>query len=156
MFSYIHFAPSKRRFLKALLIANGSFLLPLALICISPLRLPAQESRGNIAGRVTDSSGAAMPGTTVSVVNQGTNVSGRVQSNAQGEYQILLLNPGLYTITAEISGFKGFRAGPIELRVNDHLQVDIPLQLGDMSEKVEVTCSDEKNHYSGGGANREV
>lgn len=72
------------------------------------LPAPGQESRSNIVGRVTDSSGAVVPNATVTATNQGTNVAVHAVSNGDGNYQVLSLNPGIYRITTAMTGFKTF------------------------------------------------
>ena len=76
----------------------------------------AQESRGSIAGLIVDSSGGALPGVTVTVVNNGTNSTTSLVTNDTGQYAALFLLPGSYRVTAELSGFQkqgsSHRAGP--------------------------------------------
>src|SRR5947208_9487161 len=66
----------------------------------------AQDFRGGITGRIVDSSGARMPGVTVTAVNAATNVPSTTITNGDGDYAILFLNPGRYALTAELQGFK--------------------------------------------------
>ena len=66
----------------------------------------AQEFRGAIAGVVTDATQSALPGVTVTVANVATKVSTEVVTDDQGRYQVRYLNPGTYTVTARLEGFK--------------------------------------------------
>ena len=66
----------------------------------------AQESRGSIAGLVADSSGGALPGVTVTIVNTGTNATVTQVTNSTGQYSVLFLLPGTYTVSVELSGFQ--------------------------------------------------
>ena len=66
----------------------------------------AQESRGSIAGLVVDSSGGALPGVTVTIRNNGTNATVVQTTNDAGQYTAVLLLPGTYTVTVELSGFQ--------------------------------------------------
>src|SRR5438552_4351415 len=66
----------------------------------------AQEFRGSITGRVTDPSGASVPGSQVTVTNTATNTSNSVTTNEAGVYTVLYLTPGRYTVVAEVRGFK--------------------------------------------------
>src|SRR5687768_11541392 len=66
----------------------------------------AQDFRGAIGGRVTDESGAVLPGVTVTVTNKETNVSNNTVTNDTGSYSLLYLTPGTYSVTAELQGFR--------------------------------------------------
>ncbi len=99
-----------------------------------------QESRGSVVGRVSDKTGAVVPGASVKITNQATNVSETVLTNSEGNYQVRFLNPGMYTIVASLAGFKTAEKRDIEVRINDRLNVDIVLEVGDISEKVSVSA----------------
>src|SRR5712692_5877225 len=98
----------------------------------------AQEFRGSISGRVTDPSGAAVPGSQVTVTNTATNVSDSETTNEAGVYTVLYLAPGRYTVVAEKQGFKKL-LHTIDVRVGDKITLDLPLEVGTMSETVNVT-----------------
>ena len=66
----------------------------------------AQDFRGAITGRVTDTSGAVLPGVTVTLTNVATNVASSTTANSDGVYNLLYLRPGTYTVTIELQGFK--------------------------------------------------
>src|SRR3989441_13013816 len=86
----------------------------------------AQEFRGSITGRVTDPSGASVPGSQVTVTNSATNVSSSVTTNEEGVYSVLYLAPGQYTVVAEMRGFKKLLRS-VEVRVGDKLTLDLQL-----------------------------
>ena len=99
----------------------------------------AQEARGTITGTVRDSSGAVIPGASVTIVNvaMGTEVS--VVTNDIGLFQAPYLLPGTYRVTAELSGFtKATRE--VELRIADRLEIDLSLAAGSTAETVNVTA----------------
>jgi len=100
----------------------------------------AQESRGSIVGRVTDSSGALVPGAAVSATNESTNVVTNAKSNDQGNYQILFLVPGTYKVSAVMTGFKTWIKENVQVRVNDRIGLDIELAGGAVSENVVVSA----------------
>jgi hypothetical protein len=100
----------------------------------------AQETRGTILGRVTDSTGAIVPNATVRASNVATGVPAEGKSNAAGNYTLPYLLPGTYTIQAELAGFKKFVREGIEIRVNDTVEVNIELTVGNLSESVEVSA----------------
>lgn len=117
-------------------------VFPLILFTSLLLTSPAfsQESRGSFLGRVTDSSGAAVPGVEVKATNEATNVATTALTNAEGNYQLLFLNPGVYRIRATVAGFKSFEKNHLEVRINERLGLDIGLEVGDVSEKMTVSA----------------
>jgi hypothetical protein len=114
----------------------AALLLLLAFVAAS-----AQESRGSIAGQVTDPAGAAVPGATVSVKNVDTNAEATATTNEEGAYSFPLLNPGKYTLTVTSQGFSTAVREGIELRVADKLTLDMPLQVGGLSDVVTTVAS---------------
>ncbi len=100
----------------------------------------AQESRGSIVGRISDSSGAVIPGVTVTATNVNTGVIATAGTNDQGSYQILFLIPGIYRVSAEIKGFKRFERDNVEVRVNDRIGLDIRMEVGDITQEVQVSA----------------
>jgi len=103
--------------------------------------VPAQESRGTLQGRVTDPSGAAVPGATVEVLNLATGVVVTSVTNEQGSYRAPLLNPGNYRVTVSLSGFNKFVSDQIEVHVADVLTVDATLKVGSLTDEVTVTAT---------------
>ena len=100
--------------------------------------LISQESHGTITGRVLDASGAALPGAEVHAINTSTGATVSAKSNESGNYSLPYLVPSMYVLTAEMHGFKKTERSRIELRVNDILNIDFQLQVGNVSEVVEV------------------
>src|SRR5262249_44617768 len=84
----------------------------------------AQESRGTIAGLVVDSSGGALPGVTVTIVNTGTNAQVVQTTNSVGQYAALFLLPGTYTVTVELSGFQKKEHPNVQVHVGERVQLD--------------------------------
>ena len=114
--------------------------LPALLILLSfvPAAFP-QESRGTITGQVTDAGAAVIPKVTVVISNVDTGQSVTLTTNESGSYVAPLLLLGKYRVTAEITGFKRFIREGIELSVNDKLQVDIKLDVGEVTQSITVT-----------------
>lgn len=100
----------------------------------------AQEARGRILGRVTDSTGAVVPGVTVRLTHVATFVTRNLESNALGNYTAPYLPTGIYQLTAEKQGFKRFVRENIELRINEDLEINLALEVGVVSESVTVTA----------------
>jgi hypothetical protein len=109
-------------------------------LAAASLTASAQDFRGAVTGRVVDSSNARMPGVTVTATNVATNVASTTVTNGEGDYSILFLNPGTYTVTAELSGFKKVSRPNIEVRIGDKLDVNMTLEVGRMEETVSVTA----------------
>lgn len=99
----------------------------------------AQEFRGSISGRVTEASGAAVPNATVTVTNTATNTVTTGLTNESGEYNVLYLIPGRYSVAVEAKGFKRTVRQNTEIRVGDKLQLDLALEVGAVSESVTIT-----------------
>jgi hypothetical protein len=100
----------------------------------------AQEFRGAIEGTVTDATGGVLPGVTVTVTNTATAVQQDVVTDDSGRYRVLYLNPGTYSVAAELSGFKKALRPENPVRVGDVLRVDLVLETGGVSETVQVTA----------------
>jgi hypothetical protein len=100
----------------------------------------AQTSQGRILGTITDSSGAVVVNAAVRVTNIATAVSRSVQTNSSGEYVVLPLDPGNYTVEAEVVGFKKAISKPVLLEVSREVRVDLKLQPGAISETVQVSA----------------
>jgi Carboxypeptidase regulatory-like domain/TonB dependent receptor len=98
----------------------------------------AQESRGTIIGRITDASGAVMPGAEVRAVNTATNVMATAATNEAGNFNIPFLIPGTYRVTAELAGFKKFIRNSVEVRVSETVELDMQLEIGNVSETTEI------------------
>ena len=113
-------------FVACLLLASGSAAM-------------AQEARGTLQGRVSDASGAVVPGATVEVTNVNTGVTTPTTSNEEGNYRMPFLNPGTYRVTVTLDGFSKFVSQNIELHVAEVLNVDATLQPGQLTDEVTVT-----------------
>ena len=98
----------------------------------------AQESRGVITGRIQDPSGAVLAGVTVRATNVETRVVASTSTNETGNFTLPLLLPGFYTVSAEITGFKKSVYENIQVRVADTTDLTIKLEIGSLSESVEV------------------
>src|SRR5438105_4738986 len=96
------------------------------------------QTFGSIGGEVRDSSGAIAADVTVTVVNTGTNATRTVTTNEAGEYFFPSLPPGMYTVKAEKTGFKSVVRNQIELQVQLAARIDFELQIGQVSESIEV------------------
>jgi outer membrane receptor for ferrienterochelin and colicin len=110
------------------------------LIALAPIALFGQSSNGSISGTITDESGAALPGVTVSAVNTATGIERSNVSNATGHYQIALLPPGTYNVKMDLSGFQPMRRDNVTVNVGSDTTMDVKLKPG-VAETVTVTAS---------------
>jgi Carboxypeptidase regulatory-like domain/TonB dependent receptor len=117
---------------------KAAVLTILFLLCVL---LPAagQETTGTILGTVTDSSGAVVPGATISITNTDKNAVIRtVPSGKDGSFTAPLLPLGHYSIKIESKGFRAFTKSNIELNIRDQYRVDAILSPGSITENVTV------------------
>lgn len=97
-----------------------------------------QAFYGSIVGNVTDASDAAVPNATVAVINVETNVEIEVKTNDSGLYQALNLKTGTYRVRVSVPGFQTFLRENIVLQAGQQARVDVRLQVGEVSQTVEV------------------
>jgi hypothetical protein len=100
----------------------------------------AQVTTGTIVGTVRDPQGAAVPGATVTLTDQGKGTSQAVVTDAQGSYIAPFLIPGTYDVAVEIAGFRKYAHRGVVLQVNQRARVDIALELGGLEEATEVVA----------------
>src|SRR5690349_21734162 len=103
--------------------------------------LTAQGFRATVVGRVTDDTGAVLPGAMITITNVGTNESRTVIVNDSGEYTIPQLAPGQYTLMAEYTGFNKVVRSGIVLETNQQARFDVVLKVGGITEEVEVSAA---------------
>jgi hypothetical protein len=108
-------------------------------ILLAPMHAAAQVAVGTLLGNVTDESGAAVPGATITATETRTNISRTAVSNEAGRYTFTNTSPGLYRVAGELVGFKKFTRENIEVSVNTTVRVDVGLSVGALEESVMVT-----------------
>src|SRR5262245_31076378 len=101
----------------------------------------AQDFRGSIAGTVIDASGGVLPGVTIVVKNVDTGVAQETITDDKGLYAVLYLNPGTYSVSAELQGFKRVTRAGNDVRVGEVLRVDLTMAPGAIEETVTVTAA---------------
>ena len=99
----------------------------------------AQEFRGSITGRVSDTAGAVVAGAQVSATNTATNTATWATTDDSGDYTLLFLTPGKYDIAVEARSFKKLLRRGVEVRVGDKLTLDLTLEVGEIAETVNIT-----------------
>ena len=100
----------------------------------------AQTFRGGISGRVADSSGAVLPGVTVTATNDATGVTRTTVTSAGGDFSVPDLQLGTYTIEATLQGFQTLRT-KLEVSVSQVASVELKMGLSQVAETINVTAS---------------
>src|SRR2546422_1031143 len=100
-----------------------------------------QGERATVTGSVSDSTQAVIPGATVAIRNIATNVVLRTTTNGAGLYYLPALPPGQYQVTAEKTGFRQARIDELTLTVGLTATVNIVLEVGTLSEAVEIKAT---------------
>ncbi len=100
----------------------------------------AQQGTTEVRGRVVDPQGALLPGVTVTVRNQDTGMFRETVSNSDGTFLVTGIVPGRYEISAELQGFKKFMRKDMELEIGKTATIDVPLEVGQLSETVNVSA----------------
>lgn len=112
------------------------------LVVVSLILLGSRIAFGQSAqvqGAVTDSSGALIPGASVTVTNAATGITLKTQTNSDGQYTVPFLQPGVYNIVVEHSGFVSVRRTGVHLEVDQKAGIDFELKAGGATQTVEVT-----------------
>jgi len=104
---------------------------------LGPLR--AQTTFGVIVGVVTDASEAAVPNVSLTVTNTAMGIARQLKTNQVGQYRVESLLPGIYSVRAEIAGFQVTEVTGVEVPVSRTVTVNIVMQVGAVTQKVEVT-----------------
>src|SRR5579859_6810638 len=117
-------------------------VLLLALVAICAIPAFGQVDRGAIEGRVLDSSGGAVPKASVTVTNKATGVGVTTPVNESGEYQVLALIPGIYSVKVNADGFEGELRDDVNLHLQDRLSLDFVLKVGSVNQQVVVSAGE--------------
>jgi hypothetical protein len=116
-------------------------LLATAGLAISPLNCAGQATTGQISGQVTDPTGAVVPGATITVTDEEKGVSFGGRTNAAGEYTVLSLPPGMYSVTAAASGFSDSKFTHVVLAIDQQMALNFKLRVGAATSVVTVTVA---------------
>src|SRR2546428_9807729 len=120
-------------------MAWREMVLCLGILIMSSLAAIGQLTTGTIAGTVTDQSGAAVPGATVTLKNTDTGILRIVQTRENGKYEALSLPAGSYEVSASLSGFRTAVHTGIGMAVGPDAGVGFALPGGQGSQTVPVT-----------------
>jgi hypothetical protein len=114
--------------------------LLLLLFGLPGLVLAQASATAGVDGVVRDPQGNAIAGATATLLNDSTNLSSTAGTNAHGQYRILNVAPGTYTLTIEAPGFKLARVPSFKVNVGQTVTLDVQLEIGTVSENVEVAA----------------
>lgn len=123
-------------FLRGMPLATLSRVLMIGALFAA--HLISQIDTGSVVGTIRDSSGANIPRATVTITNKATNVTQTTTTADAGDYQFNALLPGSYTIKAAATGFSAQVVNDVEIHVQSRASIDFTLQVGDISQTVEV------------------
>ncbi|MBI3684206.1 MAG: TonB-dependent receptor [Acidobacteria bacterium] len=108
----------------------------IVLICRALL---AQAQYGSIGGTVKDTTGAAVPGVAITIVNTGTGQATQVASGQDGRYLAPQLLPATYNVSVEHASFKRFTVTNVKVNINQNVEQDLTLEVGAVSESISVS-----------------
>jgi len=120
--------------------SRAAAALVMVVLLASASRLAAQTSTGEVNGTVTDSTGAVIPGATVTLTNQGTKIARTAVTNASGNFVFINVPSGTYTLSIELQGFKTVQVSPFDIAVNQTLTRSVRLEVGAVTEALTVTA----------------
>src|SRR5258708_30318536 len=112
----------------------------LAAACLLASRLQAQETRGQIIGRVADSAGGVVVGARVKGANVDTNLVSSGVTNAAGDYVLPFLIPGTYNVSVEMNGFRPYTERGVTVTADDKVTINVKLEIGTVQQSVQVTA----------------
>jgi len=112
--------------------------LTLAVVIASPAVANAQSTLATLTGTITDASGGALPGATVTLTSVATGTERTVNSEASGDFKVPNLDAGIYTMTVKLQGFAD-ASRQVELLARQIVRADTELQIASATEHVEVT-----------------
>ena len=121
-------------------LRKQSWLSLLVLLCLSAYSptLFGQVTGGTLTGTVSDPGGSVVPEAVVVATNLGTNSESRTKTTSAGLYVLPNLPAGIYTLSVEIAGFQKYVRTPIEVSQGRTIGVDVTLQVGRVTELIEV------------------
>jgi hypothetical protein len=118
------------------------FLVPWALLCVVlPAIAHAQTGAATVTGLITDETGGALPGVTITATNQATNVPYVAVSNEAGNYIITSVPIGRYMVKAELTGFRTATTPVFQLEANQTARLDLRMAVGALEETIQVEAT---------------
>ena len=116
-------------------------LLLILMLLLIPAAVLAQTGSAALGGRVSDASGAALPGVTVTATHNATGLSRSVVTGSDGSYRFPSLPVGTYTVNADLSGFSSVTTRNVEPIVAQERELNVTLTQAAVKEQITVTAS---------------
>src|SRR2546427_4877446 len=137
----------------------GSIVSALLLLVGSAASVDAQQFTGGVRGLVRDANGV-IPGVTVTLTNEATNISREVTTNEVGQYNFPAVAPGTYTLKTQITGYKNYESKGLTVGTQQFITLDVVLEVGAIAESVTVVGQspliDTSNASHGGALDRQL
>lgn len=123
-------------------VVYGFLCVVVALLCsMAAPKAWSQASSGQISGHVVDQTGAAIPGAEVTLTNQATGETREGKTGDSGDFVFPGVQPGAFTVTVELTGFKQYTKEGLVLSASERLSAgNIALEIGTVAEKVDVVA----------------
>jgi hypothetical protein len=121
--------------------ASALFLLSIVAGLVLPRPTIAQVDMGSISGTVRDTSGAVIPGAKVILTNVDTSITVSTTTGSEGQYTLSPLKIGHYSVSAEATGFQAVRQNNVSVDVQQKVEVDLTLRVGQATETIEVNTA---------------
>jgi hypothetical protein len=116
-------------------------------LCLASVLAFAQSYTGSISGRVSDHSGLPVPKVAVTITEESTNTVIKTITNDSGDYIATYLKPGVYKIAFSVTGFREHVESGVGLQINQDRRVDPTLEVGEVTDQVQVTASSTQVDY---------
>ena len=121
-------------------VKDVTFIL-LILLNVLVVARAQTSSTATVSGTVSDAQGAVVAGAIITLVDVTTNQERKSASNDAGQYQFLAVQPGVYTISVTMPGFRQWFVRDVKVDVSKACEVNVRLEVGAVTEKVEVVVS---------------
>ena len=136
-------------------------VLVVSVLCVITAIPAAGQQRGSISGRILDAGGLVLPGATVTITEQNTGFTRTVVAAENGAYLVPSLDPGLYTVAVELSGFGSTKRTDLTLTAGSAITLDLTMQVAGLQEQVTVTAEaplvqTSSNQIGGALSSREI
>ena len=117
-----------------------SLAAALFLFAVTPVAGQSQAINGSIEGTIKDSSGAVLPGVTVTLHHADTGTDRTVVTNASGVFRAPLLPLGMFKVSASLEGFKAYEQTGIDVRAGSSIVLNLTMEVGALTETVSVSA----------------